>query len=464
MAVNYRKISLDNKFGLSIHWSSDCNMACQYCFIKKDKELMECHNTKIRKALEDGSFVEIIKETFQDNKDIVDSLNLWGAEPTLNGKYFNNFITELLDYFPAVETVMFSTNAYVGGKVIFDDFFTPLYQYCEKNERKLTFELQLSLDGPQEYNDLSRKIGATNNTINTLYYFCDNVPEKSDYLSLEMNVKTTLDICYMKDMLDKGLEAFYYYYGFFDDLQYNAEKKIKNKPHIEVHALAMPTLVDPGTHTIEDGKVLARWILKLLELSRDRFKCHNKGPFFWQLSNGLMPFLRDTNIIAHGSHSYSCSGTKTELTIDYTGRLYGCNRLGKNAVYTIEEQKKNTTNYSATSFDLKDGWKDWVKRTYSQMAFHEDILSRWQMCEPLILLMAKAGQIDEKYLHDKEARLLLFIFTTSISCHIGIEEDLTHNVFAVPTSYLKLFGNGAMDAYIKYITVERDRGYIRSWN
>ena len=45
MDVNYKKTSMNHIDGLSFHWSSDCNMACQYCFIKKDKELMMNYNS-----------------------------------------------------------------------------------------------------------------------------------------------------------------------------------------------------------------------------------------------------------------------------------------------------------------------------------------------------------------------------------------------------------------------------------
>lgn len=458
MDVNYMKKSLDHVDGLSFHWSSDCNMACQYCFIKKDKDLMSCYNSTIQQALEDGTFIKNVKNIMKDTAKNIKVLELWGAEPTLNAKYFPAFIKEILDFFPNAKNVMFSTNALVGGKIIYDYFFIPLHEYAESHQRNLNFELQFSLDGPPEYNDKSRHEHATENSVAAMHYLIDHFPKNTEYLTLEMNTKTTVDTEYMEDMLQGGLERYYWYYGFFDNLQWEINQKIKNQPRIVVRCLAHPTLVDPGTHTVKDGKILASWIDKLCEIDKSRFKCRHTL-LFDQLLNGLHPFFHDKNIIAHGPEGYSCSGTKNEITIGYDGRLYGCNRLGKNAVYSDEVQRKNSINYSASSFNLKGGAKEWLKRTYGQYAFHEDILARKHFCDALIPLMVQAGQIDKKYLTDADEQLMLFIFTTCISCHIGIDEDLTHNVFCVPTSYLKLFGNGAIDSFLRYLRIEKARGY-----
>ena len=407
----------------------------------------------------DGTFAKNVKEVMQENRKQIKVLELWGAEPTLNACYFADFAKEILDFFPNVKNFMFSTNALVGGKIIYDYFLVPLYEYATMNQRYINFELQFSLDGPPEYNDKSRHPGATKNSVEAMHYLIDNYPERSEYFTLEMNTKTTVDISYMEDMLAGGLDRFYWYYGWFDELQWNINQKIKTNSDIRVRCLAHPTLVDPGTHTVKDGKTLAAWIDKLCEIDKSRFKCR-QGLLFDQLLNGLAPFLKESNIIAHSSHSYSCSGTKNELTIGHDGRLYGCNRLGKNAVYCKDIQKKNSTNYSSSSFDCKN-WEEWNKRVYAQYAFHDDILARKHFCDALIALLVKTGQINEKYLNDPDENLMLFIFTTCISCHVGIEEDLTHNVFCVPTSYLKLFGNGAIDSFMRYLKIEKARGY---WN
>ena len=173
--LDFIKESLIPIHGLSIHFTSDCNMACKYCYIEKRKHEMASYNREIRKALEDGSFVANAKKIFESKKDDFENIALWGAEPSINGDLFKNFIWEMLDYFTNVKEIMFSTNALLGGKFIYDNFYTPLLEYANKNHREIRFDLQLSLDGPEYINDDSRHPGATASTLETAYYFADNV-------------------------------------------------------------------------------------------------------------------------------------------------------------------------------------------------------------------------------------------------------------------------------------------------
>lgn len=213
---DYLADSLESICSISVHWSSDCNMACKYCYIDKDKKAMATYNREIRAALEDGSFAKNIKETMASRKDHIENISLWGAEPTLNAKFFKDFIYDLFDYFPHVNSVMFSTNALLGSKVLYNDFIVPLYEYAESHKRKITFDLQLSLDGPPEFNDESRHAGATANTIKTCLDIINTMPEHLDYFILKIFSKATLDISYMEIMNARGVSAFNWYYQFFD--------------------------------------------------------------------------------------------------------------------------------------------------------------------------------------------------------------------------------------------------------
>ena len=241
--------SLKPIYGVSIHWSSDCNMACKYCYIDKDKPAMASLNREIRTALEDGSFVENVKTTLEPIKNQVDSLALWGAEPTINGKYFENFISEMLDYFTNCSSLMFSTNALLGAQVLYDQFLSPLMKKVESLKRKFNFELQLSLDGPEVINDASRHTGATKNTLDTLYYLIEMMPEKTDYFTLNLTTKPTLDISFMKEMVEGGEKEFRKYYAFGEQVQKKATLLIGNKTSVTAMASIIPTLVDPGYYT-----------------------------------------------------------------------------------------------------------------------------------------------------------------------------------------------------------------------
>jgi len=169
---------------------------------------MATYNKALREALENGTYVNNIKNKFEHIKDNIENLSLWGAEPTINGIYFKDTIYQCLDFFPNVHSLMFSTNALLGADIIYEQFYLPLLSYAETNSRPLTFELQLSLDGPPEFNDKSRHEGATKNTLNTLYTLLERTPFNCKYFKFSVSTKATLDISYMREMVEGGIEKF----------------------------------------------------------------------------------------------------------------------------------------------------------------------------------------------------------------------------------------------------------------
>ena len=458
---DYLADSLESICSISVHWSSDCNMACKYCYIDKDKRAMAGYNRQIREALEDGSFVKNIKTTMASRRNEIENISLWGAEPTINAKFFKEFIYELFDYFPNVDSVMFSTNALLGAKVLYDDFLMPLYEYAENNHRKMCFELQLSLDGPPEFNDESRHPGATQNTIDTCMLLLKNAPEQSKYFTLKVFSKATLDISYMELMNERGVECFNWYYQFFNRVQEEALRARGNKSYISVSMNGLPTLVDPGYHTVDNGHTLRKWIAHLQHVDRTKIPMYSHMPLFAQMMTGFETFLSlYENPIAHQFNAFSCSASKNNITIDHTGKLYTCNRLCRNAALADELKYKHAMR-AGTNLDVDD--KKWLKRTWGSQLFHNDLLSRRYLFDQLAITMALAGQIQEKYATDPEARLLLFSCLGGIMCHIGAEEDYTQNPHLMPASYFRFFGNGAIEELINYYNVEIARGELPPW-
>lgn len=456
----FLETSLKPIYGVSIHWSSDCNMACKYCYIDKDKPAMASLNRDIRQSLEDGSFINNIKLKLDSIKNQVDSLALWGAEPTINGKYFAQFIDELLDFFPNAKSLMFSTNALLGAEVLYNQFLEPLMKKVEQIQRPFRFDLQLSLDGPEAINDASRHIGATKNTLNTLYYLIEMMPQTHDYLTLELSTKPTLDISFMKEMVDGGLEKFYEYFSFGEEVQKKAYTLIGDKTCVRARVSVTPTLVDPGFYTKEDGKIFASWLKMLMHVNQNNWT-HRQGPLFFQPLGGIENILFSPNILAEGYNSLSCSAGKNNITIDYKGTIYTCNRLCRNDALTDEHKYKIPMISNSTIDDPTD--QKWLKRTWATQAFHRNFLSRFQFANLIIIPMAAAGQIDNKYFRDENARLLLFAATISLYCHVGAEEDYTSNIFIPPTSYFRLLGNGALEELMRYHKYEENRGVENVW-
>lgn len=458
--INLSEVSMSEIGGISIHFSSDCNMACKYCYIEKDKACMASYNRNIRESLKDGSFAQRVKEKFSCIKDQIEDLSLWGAEPTINSKLFKDFCYELLDFFPNARSLMFSTNALLGGDLIYEDFLYPLLEYAENNKRELKFILQLSLDGPPEFNDSSRHEGATAQTLKTLYMMIEKMPKYSDYFTLQLLTKATLDVSYMEIMNAGGVEKFQWYFDFINEVRETAEDLSKDKSTIDCFISLSPTLVDPGWHTVENGKTFAQWLHNLRYV--DRSKYHNyEGPLFGQGLSAIGDFLADKNPFAHSVDAYSCSASKNNMTIDYDGNLYTCNRLCRNAALGEPFSKKHAMQSNSTFGGVTE--KEWVRRVWGSFSFHTNILSRWQMAQGEIMILAKYGQILPKYYDNEDEQKMLFYFIQGFLCHIGGEEDYTSNPFLLPYSYFRYLGNGALDEMIDYYKLEVSRGNIEPW-
>ena len=458
--MNFLDESLQDISGISIHWSSDCNMACKYCYIEKDKKCMAAYNREIRAALEDGSFAANVKRVMESRKNDIASLSLWGAEPTINYHYFKTFITEMLDFFPAVDNVMFSTNALLGAQCIHDNFFVPLMEYANTHKRKIEFELQLSLDGPPEFNDDSRHPGATKTTLETLYHMIDQYPDDPGYISLANHTNTTLDTSYMKIMNERGIDCFNWYYQFFNSIQEKCNRKAKGKKQIRLFIAGTPTLVDPGFHTIEDGKIFAKWLSYLYKVDRTKIPAYDGIPLFNQAIRTAIEFLSCPNPIAEGYNRWSCSSGKNNVTIDKDGNIFACNRLCKNMAMG-EEAMRSSAMQSNTNVNTPD--KKYIKKIWALQAFHSQIVSRMYMADAILIPMAHARQIDAKYATDAEARKFLYMCMCGVMCHVGVEEDHTGNPFIIPSSYAKLFGNGAAEEMLKYYLFEQQRGNAEPW-
>lgn len=73
-------------------FSTDCNMACQYCYIEKNKKDMVSYNLKTREKILNGEVKKNLQNNLKPYLNDILSIGLWGAEPTINAKYFYSFL------------------------------------------------------------------------------------------------------------------------------------------------------------------------------------------------------------------------------------------------------------------------------------------------------------------------------------------------------------------------------------
>lgn len=453
---HYYKGIIDDQFSvLTIYWSADCNAACDYCFIKKDKPCLVQANKEICESLKDGSFLAKIKTNLEHIKHQIDYLDFWGAEPTLNAPYFADFTIGLLEYFPKIQEIMFSTNAKVGGQIIYDYFVNPIRKYCEEHDRKIAFCIQVSMDGPTEMNDEHRYPGATEKIRNTLHYLAETYPKEKQKMFLNLFTKATVSSEYFEKMLD--LDYMQKYYQFLDDVYVAANAAKGDNPNVKI-SVSCPTFVNPGNNTVQDGKNLAQWLRNLRKVNRENFSYFKDHALFMQPLFGMGGVLNSDNILADCRKFLTCTTGKNNIVIDHMGNYYNCHVFGS---MTFLEHSKIAEDFASSITSYKS--EDYIGKRLAASQFHDSLVSRKHFFDIIVHALATKGQIDEKYYKDARLNYLMFLFISNLWCPASCLLDYTHNYYVMPTSYIKLFGNGAVEELIAYYKYEADRGVITEW-
>ena len=403
---------LDNITTINLHWSADCNIACKYCYIEKNKTYMVELNNQIREALVDGSFVLHIQHIWSTPalRNQITALYFQGAEPTVNADLFAATAYDLLDYFPNVNQIMFSTNALLSI-TLYKEFLLPLYKYCEENTREITLTIQLSLDGPLWINDGNRYAGATANTLRAIEELNGFEYLKSEYFKIKVILKPTITIDNMREM--DVLE----YFKFFNNL----EQKYENS-WIEYHLLGFPTLVIPGDYTKEDGLVFSSWLKSISEIDRKQIPAYGNEPLF-----------HDCNDIYNPDYD-TCTAGKTSLTIDFAGNLYICTRICR---------------FGPSAHAMCSFGGDWDNKFRTFQEYHHNTERRKQIALDIIRKLAAQGEIDSCYTIDSEAEKLYNV-TLGILCPVEAYEYF-HDMYEPHEGIFKLFGNGALGQIQKII-------------
>lgn len=271
---------------LDIYFSDACNAQCSYCILR-DREPNT--NAAIRAALEDQTFVTNVRKTLTPE---IRSLGFWGKEPSINGKYFGPFITNLLDYSPYIRYIMIPTNGLATD--FYDNFIWPLLSYCNLHKRKIILIVQFSLDGPPDLQDRYCGTGSTEKCMNNIYNIAWRFPFENPYLRLRMSTKATL----------QGYDLEHYNPIKWNQFMVNFRMRIlpffPDWLDCKV-GLWRATLALPGNYTKAQGQAICKW----------------KSYFYF-------------------NKSCNCQAGDLSKTIDYQGNLYDCHLL-KNQQFSQED-------------------------------------------------------------------------------------------------------------------------------
>lgn len=440
---------------LDILFSADCNMKCKYCYIEKTGD-MKSANKIVRDGLKDGSLVNSYLKVASPEH--LKSVGLWGAEPSLNFDCSEAFFKDLFETFPKIEEIMFSTNTLLGEKAMME-----MVKSVDKSAHKLRGNklkkiiVQMSLDGPDWVTDINRHNGAKEK-IKQNYYNCLEKINTYNIKNIDkvwFSFKPTIPVNPTMRQMVEDDKKLYDYFDFFDSLVEEA-KDIKVPGFVRRAGVGYPTLVNPGYHSSEEGKIFSKWIKKVNDKNfYSQFKNYTRKPFLQQ--DKFIEKMLFLNANGTKPQQLTCGGGYGSLTVDAKGQLFQCHRTLSLDSYNIPTNSERQILRKKFIANLDNDLQT-TKMKIQGYSYHQSINLRAQILDSLIPWMVKEGQISEKYLENRHLRDFLILLSTTNQCFLDSSMDIG-SVHVSSLSYVRLFGNGALSLIIKDIL--RDYKYER---
>lgn len=154
---------------LSIYTTTACNGKCGYCYqngLSPDE---------IKHPQDYNIYINKLLQLDVNNRATINSIELWGGEPTL---FFNEFLIywETFNiYFPNLNEIQFSTNL-LNGSV--ENIINMAETIDNDINHNLTLRFQISIDGDSKINDFNKQYNCceeiTNNLLELLDYIDNN--------------------------------------------------------------------------------------------------------------------------------------------------------------------------------------------------------------------------------------------------------------------------------------------------
>jgi sulfatase maturation enzyme AslB (radical SAM superfamily) len=433
-----------------------CNLNCSYCYIPKTDFLKKVHSDII-KNIEDGTYLKNVKETVGVE---LDTVSLWGTESSLTTKHFKDFFKNAKEDFPKLKTIKLSSNFMTPPKNLIE-FITEILP----KDFKLNVEFQVSCDGPSYITDKNRIGGSTSKILENVLEVTKQLNESEFLHNLGMHFKPTLSADNMKVISE--YDNCYGYYKFFDNFLIDWHNANSNKK-INISNGVNPTLVLPGSYTVEDGKIFAKLYdsqMKVKELKE--FKCVDPDADYYIRWKSKLFFYKE---YFTKQKMFTCSAGDSCVAIgDIPGTIHPCHAtfyLDHPEYY--EEVKKCGLAYEAQK-SLDHGLTHQLRDSHIVKNENENDLNimrsllitrsyndftklRLSNSLALVLELAHAGQVSPIYKNVAFASILACLIQTS-ECPIDATH-ITGTMFALNSSLVRLFGNGYFERIFKRILKE----------
>lgn len=439
--------------------SETCNLNCKYCVLSKssNKDFHLKEQEKIKEAFLNGSYVSNFKKAFREygiNRGQIYRVELWGEEPTLTLNEFAQAFPEILNAFPNIRELFFSTN----GAGDLNRIITLINTINESIEKDFNLLIQFSYDGKimETSRGIDEKI--VRNNIKQLIIKLNEITLDKK-LKIEFNFHSVLSRMVVNKY--KTIEEVEEYWKFFDDFILEMQSLNKNK-NILIAKRVSSAMENPVDATVEEGKNLALFLKNTMAI-KDKVL---SNPFmqFNNVKNSLEHINKDINELLtligkeenikglnyRLSKKMGCGTMTDALKLRYNGDLVYC----QNILYKLNFEDLNE------ELDSSDYHKFLIKNHYHKNIKDEDSIeifekykelkdsSFYQLYSENLNLMhylANANLIDSIYKYDSY-KVLKHALILTLFCHC-IDNNLneTGSIVGRSVDSLKYYCNGAMN-------------------
>lgn len=432
---------------VTIYSTSLCNLNCSYCFISKNKALIEL-DKYFEEASRGNYYIDLINEYIDDVND-VESLEIWGGEPTLHLERANNLIRQLCEKSRNFKYIFFSSN--YCSENFFDSFSNFVEFLGTISDRDFILTSQISIDGPECITDKYRGIGVTKKVIENFDKVLSiNIPNN---VKIKFSCKPTLSLETAKMLLDKNFIIDYF--KFFEDNFLSKINDCNNDKFIHMNP-PVPNLACPDEYTTEDGKLFAN-----IEKSLYEVELENREDKIFKYYKIIRMFKRKYKKIPEKGYIFRggfCGSGRFMIGLLPFGKACGCHRDFTDFLenYRKEAQKDKyqkiirTDNINPNSLNSKvlifNNKYDAIRHEKRMSSFYDNPTTTMITSSmAMIKVLAMTNQIDSKYLDEEECRKAAYkLMHTSAVC-IENNISLNGNCSVIPISDYRLFLNGALD-------------------
>jgi len=388
---------------------------------------------RITRSLKDGSYIRNLKRIYDSQS--LESLGLWGTEPTLTLDIIRSQIPKFVEAFPKLKTISFSTCGLFVESL--ERFIRVLNGY------NIGVDIQISVDGPAFITDKNRAVGVAKKVPENFSRLLSSIQDVKTKVSFRW--KTTLTIENLQE-INADTSKIDKYWEYFEDL-YKRFSKINQNERITLYAReSLPTLAVPGRYTSKDGRIFAQFLRNL----------HRKGhktAYTFRLKR-ILNFWDELGI---KKSMFTCSGGDSNTGIGKN--LHICHRsfyLDEDEYVDSILQQKGIENWDVSYFErgminlLRDFYivdpsdkADLSRFFYTMRSYHDFWKLQIGYTRAMMIELASVNQVNKEYLENEELSVLFTLFAASaLSC--PMEQLLNTGVIHfMPSSLLRLFGNGA---------------------